>query len=299
MTNGNRAVAEGGDSIGHGDGGELVAGPFASAGSRLRATREAQGLSIAEVATRTRITARHIAAIESSDFAALPGRPYALGFARSYARALGLDERAITDAVRGELDAAAPHPEPRKLNQFEVGDPAKTPSALLSWLAVALALAIVVLGFVLWRSYYWPAAELPPLVGPSSPPARTADARPAAAPSPAVAAPATSPVVFTALEQGIWVKFSDADGRQLMQKQMARGESYTVPAEARGPVLWTGRPDALAINVGGREVPRLAEREGIVKNVAVDGAALLARPAAPTVAPAAPPPVQAASTAAQ
>ncbi|BEV02356.1 helix-turn-helix domain-containing protein [Novosphingobium olei] len=287
MTNGSRAVAEGGGNESLSEGGELVAGPFASAGSRLRAAREAQGLSIADIAGRTRITARHIAAIESSDFATLPGRPYVLGFARSYAREVGLQERDIADAIRRELDAATPEPEPRKINQFEVGDPAKTPSRLLTWLAVLLGLGVVVLGFGLWRSYYWPAAELPPLVGPSS----SAPASPAAKPAaPAAApAPATGPVVFTALEDRIWVKFSDASGQQLMQKQMAKGESYTVPAEAKGPVLWTGRPDALAITVGGKAVARLAEKEGIVKNVAVDGAALLARPAvpAPAMAPAA------------
>lgn len=278
-------MSEGGGNESAMAGGELVAGPFASAGSRLRAAREAQGLSVNDVAQRTRITARHIAAIEASAFATLPGRPYVLGFARSYAREVGLDEREIADAVRRELDTTVPLPEPRKINQFEVGDPAKTPSRLLTWLAVLLGLGVVVLGFALWRSYYWPAAELPPLVGPSAP-AAAAPSRAPSAPAPATA-PATSPVVFTALEDRIWVKFSDAAGQQLMQKQMAKGESYTVPAQAQGPVVWTGRPDALAITVGGKAVPRLAEKEGIVKNVAVDGAALLARPAVSPAVPAA------------
>ncbi len=282
-------MAEGGENESHAEGGELVPGPFASTGTRLRAAREARGLSIADLATRTRITARHIAAIEAGDFASLPGRPYVLGFARSYAREVGIDDRAIADAVRRELDAAAPQPEPRKINQFEVGDPVKTPSFVLTWLAVALGLGIVVTGFVLWRSYYWPAAELPSLVAPAGAPARPGP-RPAPAAPPAPAQPAGGPVVFTAREPGIWVKFSDADGRQLMQKQMAMGESYTVPGEAKGPVVWTGRPDALAITIGGRPVAPLAEREGVVKNVPVDAAALLARAsAAPTVPPLAAP----------
>ncbi|MCW1382298.1 DUF4115 domain-containing protein [Novosphingobium sp. KCTC 2891] len=271
------------------EGGTVVPGPFASVGSRLRAAREAQGRSVKDLAHATRITARHIEAIENGDYAVLPGRPYALGFARSYARAVGLDDKEIVEAVRRELEVRAPRPEPRVIHQFEVGDPAKTPSRLVSWLALLLVGAIVVMGLVFWRSYYWPAAELPPLVGAEAS-ASAAGAAVALAPAP-VAAPATSPVIFTALEDGVWVKFSDATGKQLLQRQLAKGESWTLPADVQGPVLWTGRPDALAITVGGRGVPRLAEKEGIVKNVPVDGASLLARPApaaAPVASPAAP-----------
>jgi cytoskeleton protein RodZ len=84
-------------------------------------------------------------------------------------------------------------------------------------------------------------------------------------------------VVFTALEDGIWVKFYDGAGSQLMQKQMAKGESYTVPGDANEPQVWTGRPDALAITVGGRPVAKLAERETIVRDVPVTAEALLGR----------------------
>jgi hypothetical protein len=83
--------------------------------------------------------------------------------------------------------------------------------------------------------------------------------------------------VFTALEDGVWVKFYDGSGAQLMQKQMAKGESYTVPAEATGPQVWTGRPDAFAITVGGKPVAKLAEAEGIMKDVPVTAQALLDR----------------------
>jgi hypothetical protein len=95
-------------------------------------------------------------------------------------------------------------------------------------------------------------------------------------------------VVFTALAPGIWVKFYDAGGKQLMQKQMAQGESFTVPADAQGPMLWTGRPDALAITVGGKPLPKLAGQEQVMKDVPVTAEALLARGqpgAAPTPTP--------------
>jgi hypothetical protein len=49
-------------------------------------------------------------------------------------------------------------------------------------------------------------------------------------------------VVFTAQEDRIWVKFYDGTGKQLVQKLMAKGETWTVPADAVDPKLWTGRP---------------------------------------------------------
>jgi hypothetical protein len=62
-----------------------------------------------------------------------------------------------------------------------------------------------------------------------------------------------------------------------MQKEMARGERYVVPADANGPQLWTGRPDALAITIGGRAVPKLAAEEQVMRDVPVSAAALRAR----------------------
>ena len=92
-------------------------------------------------------------------------------------------------------------------------------------------------------------------------------------------------MVFTALEEGVWVKFYDGQGKQLMQKQLAKGESYTVPSEAVEPKLWTGRPDALAITVGGLQIARLAEAEKVMKDVPVDAASLRARSATPATGP--------------
>src|SRR3546814_20317300 len=73
-------------------------------GDRLRLAREEAGLSLADVATRTRITQRHLAAIAKSDFSELPGRTYVTGFARAYARAVDLPEAEIGAAVPQELE---------------------------------------------------------------------------------------------------------------------------------------------------------------------------------------------------
>jgi transcriptional regulator with XRE-family HTH domain len=246
-------------------------------GAQLRAAREGRGLTLAQVAAETRIPQRHLQTIESGDFAALPARTYAVGFSRTYAKVVGLDEADVADLVRAELDAQEPRERSRPAT-FEPGDPARVPSRGLFWVVVAAVVLLLLGGYFFMRTMFAPAGELPSLVAQEeAEQAAQQEARQQAAAAPRPAA--TGPVVFTALEDGIWVRFYDADGMRLMEKQMARGESYTVPAEAPGPQLWTGRPDALAITVGGRQVPKLAEDDTIVRDVPVTAEALLARPA--------------------
>jgi transcriptional regulator with XRE-family HTH domain len=251
--------------------------PLDTAGQILCRAREAKGLSRAQIADLTKIPERLLLAIEENNFAALPARTYAVGFSRNYARALGVDEAEITRLVRAELDGA-PIEQPARAATFEPGDPARIPSSAFAWLAGLLALGVIVAGLVFWRSYYSPAAELPPIVA-DAPPAQPA---PSAAPAPV----ATGQVVFTALEPGVWVKFYDAGG-QLLQKELAQGETYAVPANANGPMLWTARPQALGITIDGKAVPKLSETQTTLKDVPVTATALLARPARPGPAPSA------------
>ena len=95
-------------------------------------------------------------------------------------------------------------------------------------------------------------------------------------------------MVFTSEMDDTWVKFYDASGERLFEAQMAEGDSFTVPADADGPQVWTGRPYALAITVGGRSVPKLSEVDEIVRDVPVTAEALLARADAQPAAAASP-----------
>ena len=289
----------------HGDGHQAVTeaapappsppAPPPTASARLRAAREAQGLSTTDIAARTRITIRHVQALDRGDLAALPGRPYVLGFIRNYARAVGLDGAELAEMARKEMDAGEPRQAPRVVHQYDVDDPAKTPSRLVTWVALGLVVAVLAAGAVFWRSYYSPDSALPSLAGPDQTTPATAAPR---APAPAAPA-ANAPVVFTAKADKIWVKFYDGHGKQLVQKLLATGETYTVPADAFEPKLWTGRPDALSVTVGGQAVPPISDKQVIVRDVPVSAQALLARghPAPAPVAAPTPAPVTGATVA--
>ena len=248
-------------------------------GPQLRAAREKAGLTLAQVARETRISRRYLENIEAGEFIALPGRTYAIGFAKNYAKTVGLDQGDVAAMVGAELDAQAPA-RPARQPVFEPGDPARVPSRRLGFISL-LAVVLLLAGlFFAARLMFAPAAELPSLVEQEE--ARQREAALAAAArqttGPAQTAPSTQdPVVFTAQEDGIWVKFYDANGAQLMQKLMAEGESYTVPADVEKPQLWTGRPDALSITIGGRDVPPLAQEDKVMRDISVTADALLAR----------------------
>jgi cytoskeletal protein RodZ len=136
--------------------------PRLTAGARLRAARERSGLSLEQVAGETRIPMRMLTLIEAGNFAALPAKAYAMGFTRTYARALGLDADELVGEVRRELGMVEQH-DGHGAPAFEPGDPARVPTARFAWLAAVAALVVLAAGLVMWRSYYAPSMTLPPL----------------------------------------------------------------------------------------------------------------------------------------
>ena len=66
-------------------------------GALLSAARAEAGLTLADVASRSRVPAASLGAIEADDYQALPAVTYARGFLRLYAREVGLDpERMVS-----------------------------------------------------------------------------------------------------------------------------------------------------------------------------------------------------------
>ncbi len=72
-------------------------------GRALRDARERLGMTLAEVASETRMAIRHLEAIEQARFDGFAAPVYALGFARNYARVVGLPLQWVTDCLRDEV----------------------------------------------------------------------------------------------------------------------------------------------------------------------------------------------------
>ena len=64
-------------------------------GARLRQARERRGLTLKDVADTTKISVPALKAIESNDFARLPGGVFRRAYLRAFASAVELDGRQI------------------------------------------------------------------------------------------------------------------------------------------------------------------------------------------------------------
>ena len=121
-------------------------------GEELKAARARLDMSLSDIAAETRVPIRHLESIERSEFSALPGQTYTVGFARSYARAVALDDVAIVSALRAELSNSGHERYEAPLQNYEPADPARVPSKTLAWTAAAVA-ALVLAAYLIFRSY--------------------------------------------------------------------------------------------------------------------------------------------------
>ena len=121
---------------------------MASFGSNLRREREMRGVPLEEIAGATKISVRALEALESEEFAKLPGGIFTRSFIRSYARYLGLDE----ETVLGEYQAVAPTTEDIDLSRMTQSkpNPAKE-SARTPLLGLLIAMLLLAGGYALFR----------------------------------------------------------------------------------------------------------------------------------------------------
>ena len=268
-----------------------AAGSVQRVGDKLRAAREAQGLTIEEIANGTRIPKRHLITIENGGYEGLPAPTYSAGFIKSWARRLGLDGQALSDQFRMEMGSLSV--EPAQSLPYEPADPRRTPPVGLALLALLIAV-IVGLGYLYCRGTAeqpsqiaavatdQPAAPGPVAAQPASTPAQ-------AAPPAATPPQPTGPIVIGAT-QDVWIKVSDS-GKTLFMNVLHPGDHFEVPADAVAPLMTTGRPGHTTVMVGQTPIPPVGDPDRVAKDVSLKPADLLARVAAPP--PAAQPPANA------
>jgi hypothetical protein len=115
--------------------------PDVPIGEALRLARESVAMEAEDIALATRVRPDFIAAIEALDLEALPARPFAIGYVRAYARALGLDPDAVVARFRADVpreDMALPTPigddvRPRHRYAGQVLATAGLVGAVLAW----------------------------------------------------------------------------------------------------------------------------------------------------------------------
>jgi transcriptional regulator with XRE-family HTH domain len=192
-----------------------VIDPSLRAGRKLTEAREQLGLSIAEVAERIRVRREFLEALEEMNVKLLPGKAYALAFLRSYARELGLDERAIVDQFQAESALS------REDATKQIRNPVSKPGKRRPWMA-AFGLLVLAVAFVGWRAYE---AQHPAQTHDNSVVARRgAASQPTTSPANASTAD-TRVVEIRALSQG-WLEARGPDGTVFLSRTLQPGDVY-------------------------------------------------------------------------
>jgi len=123
---------------------KLVLAESGSVGEALRAARESLGLAVEDIALVTRVRAAYIADLETFDLDRLPARPFAIGYVRAYAQALGLDAEAVVARFRAEApeeDDALREPVSARYQRHR------------RFGGVAVGIGVIVAGFVGWNLF--------------------------------------------------------------------------------------------------------------------------------------------------
>ena len=261
-------------------------------GDKLRAAREAQGLSIEEIAGSTRIPKRHLTTIENGSYDGLPAPTYSAGFIKSWARRLGLDPQALSAQFRVEMGVVSVEPSPSL--PYEPADPRRTPPAGLALLALLIAV-VVGIGYLYWRGTTEQPTALAAAATDQAPITSTpsvAPVAPASTAAPAATGPQPVGPVVIGATQDVWVKVSDSR-KTLFMNILHPGDHFQVPADAIAPLMTTGRPGNTTVTVGQTPIPALGDPDRAAKDISLKPADLLARVAAPP--PASQPPANAAT----
>ena len=122
-----------------------------SIGEFFKQVRETKGLTIDEVASKTRIRTDFVKALEEGNFAKLPDQVFARGFVRSYARSLGLDEE---DAIHRFTQSAGAYYDKqveRERLKVRQAEEERKRQANRKAVAIAIGIAILTLIFLLSR----------------------------------------------------------------------------------------------------------------------------------------------------
>lgn len=235
----------------------LALDPAWRAGRKLAEARAQLGLSLDEVAERIRVRREFLEALEQMNVKLLPGKAYALAFLRSYARALGIDEKTIVDQFQDEVALS------RDPNEKQIRNPTSKPRRDRPWIWAAALVALGV-GFVGWRAYDQqnrpePAAQEQAALPPAARESQSS-----------TAAVAARRVVEIRAVTDAWLEARGPDGTVFLSRTLRAGDVYR-PDASPGWTLHARDGAAFELFVNGASAGLLGPAGMPVLGRAIDG----------------------------
>jgi cytoskeleton protein RodZ len=235
-----------------------------SIGHEVSSARSAAGLSLADVADRTRIRATVIGEIEADNFAHCGGDVYARGHLRAIATALGADATPWIEAYDAEYGTVAPTA--TEVFESETAAPSRRRGA--NWSAIMAAALVVAVGLVVGQ-IVTTSQDAKPTATVAEPTPTPTEADPSGQPTDdptqvAQAEPEEVVVRMTALPGALsWVSVTRPDGSVVFEDSIGDGQSKTFRDRTKLKLL-LGCASALKLTVNGQDIGTPSDECGLV-----------------------------------
>jgi cytoskeleton protein RodZ len=267
-------------------------------GEVLREAREAQNLSLENIADELMIRRFYLEALEQGNFKELPERVYATGFVKNYATYLGMDAAAMVAQFKRDAYGA------RNAGNYQVELSMPEPvahsivpnrSAIISAVIVLVLLIAGIIFFTQGEKKTTPVIPAPvtesaPLgdthaadVTNTTAPATTTTAAPellntAATPAPVAVPPAVKNRRVIEALQSSWVEIKDPAGKILFTSILKAGQLLPLPENTRVTIT-TGNAGGLRLILDGQPQPALGQINEVKRSMPIDVPGATATPA--------------------
>ncbi|MGA8577006.1 MAG: RodZ domain-containing protein [Candidatus Cybelea sp.] len=233
-------------------------------GERLRAAREARGLSLSDVADQIRIRSVYLAAIEEGSWSAIGAPVYIRGFIRTYARFVGLDPEEAVAAFK-RMQPAGGLPQALTAREAAAREEEGRRGSVLIWIAATVA--VLLIAFVVYNELTMRRPQV--AASSASPPASAAPASPT--PAPAASTPTSAPAgpaggantMALVLTAPSWLRVT-VDGSVSMEGTFPAGTSKTF--HGKSAMVRIGNAGGVEIYVDGKDVGKLGKSGDVVEH---------------------------------
>lgn len=246
------------------------------AGAKLAQARQMLGLTLDEIADRTKVRRDYLEAIEAMNVKFLPGRAYTIPYVKSYAQLVGLDPQALLSQFLRESALTREDAQPQLRN------PESKPRRERPWM-MALVVAFAAAGFLGWQAVRDRTTETKTVAAQQTTP-RAAPAAPPEATTPIVAEPVApagvAPVIELTATEPAWLEVRGPEGTIFLSRDLKPGDRYR-PDVGVGWTLHAKDGGAFAVTIDGRPVGLLGDKGSPVLGRHVDSMAETMKPPAP------------------
>ncbi len=278
-----------------------------SVGEILRRTRIHYDQSLPDIERALRIRASQLEALETGNYAMLPGRVYVIGFIRSYSEYLGLDGDKMVNLFKKQAGAReTPSP---AVNYPVMASDTKMPQFWQVGASIAAVVVILAVWFGMGGEDRAPVTDVPAVAEQqqTAPPVETstqsAEARQqmppqpapvqneppseipagqepaagtAAAPVAAAEAPAPPPKdkgIILNIRENSWVEIRGKDGKSIVSRVLQAGDRYYVP-DRPDLTISLGNSGGVDLEVEGKKLKHLGAPGEVKRNIPLDMAFL-------------------------